>query len=106
MEQSKSGLVRRAAPIPECVEKGFGQPQLRSIPDTSCITVFAAWTASSGSEEPIWYIRYGFSIGWVVNIALDFPLYDMTPVTAGKQNYGNAREMFKKLLTINRPFRM
>ena len=42
MEQSRSGLLRRAAPMPACVEKGLGQPQFRSMPDTSWITVLAA----------------------------------------------------------------
>lgn len=54
IEQRRSGFVSSAAPMPACVEKGFGQPQLRSKPETSCWTIFAACTASSGSAEPIW----------------------------------------------------
>lgn len=53
----RSGLVSNAAPMPECVLNGLGQPQLRSIPETSCTTVLAAWTANSGEAEPIWYMR-------------------------------------------------
>ena len=54
IEQRRSGLDRRAAPIPAWVEKDFGQPQLRSMPETSFLTTRAAWTARSGSAEPIW----------------------------------------------------
>ena len=35
----------------------FRHPQLRSVPDTSLMIVFAAWTAVSGSAEPILYIK-------------------------------------------------
>lgn len=73
IEQRRSGVDKRAAPIPECVEKDLGQPQLRSIPETSFMTARAALTAYSGSADPIWYIRKGFSIGCVVNTAFDTP---------------------------------
>ena len=91
IEHKRSGLVSRAAPIPACVENGFGHPQLRSTPDTSCITVLAAWTASSGSADPIWYMRYGFSTGCVVKIARETPWYEITPVAAGSGQVGYAR---------------
>lgn len=53
MEHRRSGFDNNAAPMPECVEKGLGHPQLRSTPEISCMTVFAACTASSGSADPI-----------------------------------------------------
>ena len=90
MEQRRSGFVRRAAPMPEWVEKGFGQPQLSSTPETSSTTRRAACTARSGSAEPTWNIRYGFSTGWQVNMARScLPLYEMVPDTAKrKKNKG------------------
>jgi hypothetical protein len=51
--QSLSGVERRPAPAPLCVENDLGQPQLRSTPATSCSIVSAAWTARSGSAVPI-----------------------------------------------------
>ena len=52
MEHRRSGFVSRAAPMPAWVEKGLGQPQFNSIPETSSMTKRAACTARSGSAEP------------------------------------------------------
>lgn len=54
IEQSNSGVLKRAAPIPPLVLKDFGHPAFTSIPATSPATSRAAWTALSGSDVPNW----------------------------------------------------
>jgi len=54
IEHSRSRFMSDATPMPPEVEKGFGQSQFRSLPETSFTEVSAAPTAGSGSAEPIW----------------------------------------------------
>lgn len=60
-----SVLDINAAPIPNMVEYGWGQPMFTSIADTSFSTIFASLTARSASAVPIWKTKRLFSSGLV-----------------------------------------
>ncbi len=60
---SLSTSDNNAEPMPPEVEKCFGQPQFKSMAETSFATRRAASTAVSGDPLPIWNTRRDFSVG-------------------------------------------
>ncbi len=51
-------------------------------------------------------MRYGFSMGWVVNMARDFPSYDTTPVVAAFSQFMASLSKYDSRSTLRVPCRM
>jgi hypothetical protein len=82
--QRMSGVVRRCAPMPPMVEKGFGQPQFRSTPATSscAVTNLIASYAQAALAEPSWKMTCLRSTGCVVKISFSSLTKDTRPVSS------------------------